>query len=265
MVNPIATLMGTTGIDVHIFRDHGTADQSVRNSRALKNRNRKGDVFQFPENTDVQRDDLIQMQGARDMWRVIDIEDRMFMGKVAAVETTVVRHIAADGIAPPPGPETRTTIVPRTGTKQNVFISYSRKDKNWLDKLLTMLAPMLHNRTIDVWYDGQIRPSENWRKEIENAMATASVAVMLVTDHFLASDFISNNELPYLLKAGDERGVKILWVSVSSCMYEQTDLKDIQCVNEPAKPLDNFKSAAQKAAIKKICVSILNAYQNFQK
>jgi hypothetical protein len=63
-----------------------------------------------------------------------------------------------------------------------------------------MLAPLVRNEIVDVWYDTKIKPSDKWREEIRKAMETASVAVMLVSDNFLASDFINKQELPYFLQ-----------------------------------------------------------------
>ena len=51
-----------------------------------------------------------------------------------------------------------------------VFISYSHKDEPWLKKLLTMLKPMVRNQTVSVWYDGNIRPSQDWRLEIDKSV-----------------------------------------------------------------------------------------------
>jgi len=145
----------------------------------------------------------------------------------------------------------------RTSPNSRVFISYSHADKNWLDKLLKMLAPLVQDQMVEVWYDAKIKPSQEWRKEIENAMASARVAVLLVSDNFLSSEFISSEELPCFLKAAKMNQVKILWVALTPCMYEHTQLKDIQAVNKPSKPLNTFPTtAAQQTEIKNICKAI---------
>jgi len=64
-----------------------------------------------------------------------------------------------------------------------------------------------------MWWDGEIKPSQQWREEIEAALDSARVAVLLVSKHFLASDFIVNIELPYFIDAARQRHVQILWAS----------------------------------------------------
>ena len=142
-----------------------------------------------------------------------------------------------------------------------VFISYSHKDEPWLKKLLTMLKPMVRNQTVSVWYDGNIRPSQDWRSEIDSSRSSASVSVLLVTKEFLASDFIANKELPYLLDAAKKRGVKLLWIYVSPCAYKETELERIQAVNsEPSKPLGSKRGSNQDKELLHICDSIKRAF-----
>jgi hypothetical protein len=145
----------------------------------------------------------------------------------------------------------------RMAQEKHVFISYSHKDDAWLEKLLTMLKPMVRNKTVAVWYDKRIRPSQEWRQEIDNAMSAASVGILLVTKHFLASDFIADNELPYLIEAAKSRGVKLLWILVSPCAYPETDLERIQAVNRNlSKPLARCRGSNLDDELLHICNEI---------
>ena len=57
--------------------------------------------------------------------------------------------------------------------KKTIFISYSRKDKRWLDELRTMLAPLVGSELVELWWDGEIQPSQSWQEEIDRALAAA--------------------------------------------------------------------------------------------
>ena len=106
-----------------------------------------------------------------------------------------------------------------------VFISYSHADIAWKNRLLLHLAPLIRDRTIQVWHDGMIAAGEKWASEIEQALSRASVAVLLATPDFLASPFITRKEIPDILTAAANRGLTILWISVKPCLYEETPLK----------------------------------------
>lgn len=72
----------------------------------------------------------------------------------------------------------------------SVFISYSHKDEAWKDRLVTHLGVLQSQGLLDLWDDRRIGAGQDWHQEIEQAMAAASVAVLLVSADFLTSQFI---------------------------------------------------------------------------
>jgi TIR domain len=143
--------------------------------------------------------------------------------------------------------------------RDQVFISYSHRDRVWFEKLTRMLSPMVRNKSISVWDDTKIEASVRWRVEIEGALAAAKVAVLLVSPNFLASDFIAENELPPLLNAAAKGGLAILWVYVSSCLYDETEIGDYQSAHSVSKPLDYLRLNVQNTVLVDVCRKIKTA------
>jgi hypothetical protein len=104
-----------------------------------------------------------------------------------------------------------------------------------------------------------IKPGTKWREEIQKALMSAKVAVLLVSPHFLASDFIDKNELPPLLKAAEEEGLTILWIAVSSSLYEATVIGDYQATNNPDRPLDLLRPSERTRQLVRIATKIKEA------
>jgi dipeptidyl aminopeptidase/acylaminoacyl peptidase len=121
-----------------------------------------------------------------------------------------------------------------------IFISYSHRDRRWLMDLQIHLKPYIRNRSLAIWDDTQIAPGAIWREEIEQALNTATVAILLVSPYFLASDFIHNEELGPLLEAAEARGLTIGWIAVSASAYEETYIEKYQALHEIARPLDSL-------------------------
>jgi internalin A len=121
-----------------------------------------------------------------------------------------------------------------------IFISYSHEDEKWLKELDKFLKPIERQFPTAVWSDRQIGAGARWATEIEQALASAKLVMLLVSPSFLASDFIHQNELGPILAAAGEGRKKILWVLLSACPWKETALKDIQAAHDIARPLDQL-------------------------
>lgn len=143
--------------------------------------------------------------------------------------------------------------------RDQVFISYSHRDRIWLEKLHDHLKPYVRNSKIKVWDDRKIQPGTKWRDEIETALQSAKVAVLLVSSNFLASDFIADNELPKLLEGAEKEGLRIIWIAVSFSAYRETQIQHYQAANDPDNPLDKLHPATVNEELVTICELIKSA------
>ncbi|MEM1369872.1 MAG: toll/interleukin-1 receptor domain-containing protein [Cyanobacteria bacterium P01_H01_bin.15] len=140
--------------------------------------------------------------------------------------------------------------------RNQVFISYSHQDTEWFKRLSRMLAPIRRQGLIEQWDDTRIQAGQNWRKEIDLALAKAKVAVLLVSDNFLESDFINEVELPKLLDAAENEGLTVIWLLLSPCVFEVTPIVNYQAAYRPLEPLCGMSEAQWKQKLKEVWTQI---------
>ncbi len=122
--------------------------------------------------------------------------------------------------------------VPTLTVSKTLFISYSHKDEKWLLELKKWLTPLEQSGRVALWDDEQIKASADWRRDINEALASANAAVLLISIDFLTSEFILNHELPQLLNAAQERGMQVLWIAVRESMVDDTEIVQYQAVHK---------------------------------
>ena len=133
-----------------------------------------------------------------------------------------------------------------TGRTQ-VFISYSHEDAPYLKQLQAQLKPYVRGGSLVFWDDTKIQAGKIWREELDAAVRSAKVAILLVSAAYLASDFIAEQELPALLAAAREEGMTLLPVIVSPCAFAVTPLAAYQTVNAPDQPVSGMRKAERDA------------------
>ena len=94
--------------------------------------------------------------------------------------------------------------------QHKIFVSYSHRDPKALQELERFLKPLGREGLIVNWTDNQIKSGEDWHDKIDEALATATVAVLLVSQDFLNSDFIFGTELPRILARADAGEMTVL-------------------------------------------------------
>jgi hypothetical protein len=86
------------------------------------------------------------------------------------------------------------------------------------------LRPQERKGLLDVWDDKRLRTGDAWRKEIDTALATCSIAVLLVSMQFLNSDFINDAELTRIFDRHKREGLWIYPILIGPCDWEGEEL-----------------------------------------
>jgi len=121
-------------------------------------------------------------------------------------------------------------------TRTNVFISYSHKDKAFLDDLRRHFKPI--EKYCIFWDDSKIIPGQKWKEEIFKAIKQSKIAILFLSADFFNSEFIENNELPPLLNSAEKEGATILSVILKPCFFEEyPDINKYQAINNPSLPI----------------------------
>jgi hypothetical protein len=135
-----------------------------------------------------------------------------------------------------------------------IFVSYSHRDREWFDRLKVMIAPYLRDAEseLDLWDDTRLAAGQQWDVEIRQALGQAGVAVALVSPDFLASTYVIQHELPAMVRAADEGGLRLLWAYISAAGWEETPLKRFQATHDTTLALDRLPVPEQNEILKSI-------------
>ncbi len=125
-----------------------------------------------------------------------------------------------------------------------VFVSYSHKDEEFKEELITMLAGLQRHGIVDAWQDRRIEAGDEWSKSIQDAMNDCDLALLLVSADYLASRFIQEEEQPKLLQLRGEMQLRVIPIIVRPCPWQSEPvLKDLQALPRDNKAIITFLKA----------------------
>lgn len=133
------------------------------------------------------------------------------------------------------------------GTREevvHVFVSYAREDRRWVDpehryNLVPFLAESLRRYKVAFWFDKELKPGDEFKRHIESQIDQSQIALLIVSQSFLNSEFIENREMPRIAERARQGKMVVVPVLVEPCDWsEYPFLADRQMV--PSSPLIDY-------------------------
>ena len=137
--------------------------------------------------------------------------------------------------------------------KTSILIICNHKDEKWR----TLLEEQLRVLEVDVWTDRDVGVGEDWHETIKDALRNASVAVLLISPYFLASDFVRKEEVAGLLERRDKEGFRIIPIIARECAWQQVEwLARMQVRPRDGRALENMKKSSVMTELKNVVLEL---------
>lgn len=147
-----------------------------------------------------------------------------------------------------------------------IFVSYSHSDEKWRKRFEIISKPLSRSEGIRFWSDHDLRLGE-WENQIEKAMKGAVAAVLLVSDSFLASDYIVSKELPLILRLAKQEGLAICWAYLEPCdLKRHPEITNFQAMTRGAlEPMSKMTDWQWKECMLRGCDLIDDVLKGFER
>lgn len=126
------------------------------------------------------------------------------------------------------------------------FVSYSHHDDAWRRRLIDDFVSTTFGDCV-VWSDARIRAGDDWAAAIDAKLASCSIAVLLASPRFLASQYIGTRELPCILARARAGGLRIVWIPIALTRAELEARQPALAGLQAAMPLDDALPADVQA------------------
>lgn len=213
---------------------------------------------------DPRRANCLLSKGAADvLLKGLEADESRRLSSATDLCTDLAKSEQIASLSPNPTKmQTWSSDKPQTkGTR--LFISYSRVDRKWVDRIRVHLQPLERMGLIDLWSDDKIKPGEIWQRQLDEAIASSKIALIIISASYLASNYIANEELPALLLKAKAAGLVVLSIIVSPCRYDEDhSLFQFQALNDPTRTLvemDRGEAERVLASMASHVAELLNA------
>jgi len=182
-------------------------------------------------------DELVYPPGAPD--KPLRLDELEAFSRTGAASTVPVMLADKSVITP----TVASLIEPVGETREpfRLFLSYSHKDKHYVEELRKALKPSERNGLVQSWYDGEITAGEEWKALIEQRLQQADIIVCQLSRDFLNSDFCTLKELKTAIERKEAGKAGLVAYVLHACDWRSTEIANFQILPREAKSIDKWR------------------------
>jgi len=120
---------------------------------------------------------------------------------------------------------------------KKLFISYSKKDVEYLNTFKNHLSPLNRNEKVVTWDDQDLIPGEKWNQRIRYQLDNADVIVLLVSSDFMATNYVMNVEVARAIERHNVGKVILIPIILRPCVWENQEFAKLKVLPTKGKPI----------------------------
>jgi hypothetical protein len=121
-----------------------------------------------------------------------------------------------------------------------IFFSYAHADAQLMNDVRRQLIVYERNGRILKWWDRQIPPGDDWRKQINNHLSTAKIILLFLSPHFIESRYCYEVEGEAALLRHNSGEAYVIPVILRPCDWQARPFGNLQALPRDAVPVSRW-------------------------
>lgn len=130
-----------------------------------------------------------------------------------------------------------------------LFFSYSHKDEEFRNELETHLALLKRQGVISSWHDRRITAGSDVNQVISSELESSQIILLLVSAHFLASDYCYEKEMKRALEKHEDGTAVVIPVILHPCDWHSAPFGHLRATPTDGKPVSMYANQHEAFAI----------------
>ena len=140
-----------------------------------------------------------------------------------------------------------------------IFYSYAHADEALREHMETHLSLLHRQGLISEWHDRQILAGDEWARDIDQHLETASIILLLISPDFLASDYCYDIEMQRALERHKNGEAQVIPVILRPVDWEGAPFARLKCLPRDARAVTEWDN--RDAAFRDIARGIRTAIE----
>jgi tetratricopeptide (TPR) repeat protein len=126
------------------------------------------------------------------------------------------------------------------GEELEIFYCYAREDDALRKELEIHLSGLKRTYHLKHWHDSEINPGEQWEQTINEHLDTADLIFVLISPHFLASEYCYGKEMQRALERSKQGTCRIVPILLRPTLWEDIPFSKLQLLPTDTRAITSW-------------------------